>query len=106
MVTLLWLIHRDFRNLRELTRRRPFFALLATGGVDGDRVHLAATAVSSCEASAVLEQPLGRSGKKLLDQQKIEPTSMRGASDDLPRVSIHGAICMYVGVAGRRVVMW
>ena len=71
---------------------RPF----RHGGGAGERVLLAATAASSCEASTVLEEPLGRSGKKLLGERKIEPTSMRGASDDLLPVSIHGAICMYV----------
>ena len=30
---------------------------------------------------------------------------MRGASDDLSPVSIHGAICTYIGVVGRFLVM-
>ena len=83
-----------------------FSPFLSTEGGAGERVFLAATAVSSCEASTVLEEPLKRSGKKLLGERKNEPTSMRSASDDLPPVSIHGAICMYTGVAGHRVVMW
>ena len=75
------------------------------GGGAGEVVLLAATVVCSCEASTVLEEPLGRSGKKLLGERKIEPTSMRGASDDLSPVSIHGAICTSIGVVGRFLVM-
>ena len=42
-----------------------FFALFATGAAEDRILLLAATAVSSYEASTILEEPLGRSGKKL-----------------------------------------
>ena len=70
--------------------------LFRHGGPPAKEYFWVAAPVSSCEASIILEEPLGRSGKKLLGERKIEPTSMRGASDDLPPVYIHGAICMYV----------
>ena len=83
-----------------------FFALFATGAAEDRILLLAATAVSSYEASTILEEPLGCCGKKLLGERKIEHTSMRGALDDQPPVSIHHDICRYIGVAGLHVAMW
>ena len=76
-----------------------FFSHFSPRGPAGERVFvlLASTAVSSCEASTILEEPLGRSGEKLLSERKIEPTSMRGASDDLPSVlSMVLYVCLWV----------
>ena len=58
----------------------------------------------------ILEEPLVSSGRKLLGERKIEPTSMRGASDDPSPVSIHGTVCTrYVCMSITsvwRVVVW
>ena len=81
-----------YSGLRRGTRLW-FLRLFRYGGPPAKEYLWVATAVSSCETSIILEE-LGRSGKKLLGERKIEPTSMRGASDDLPPV--YGAICMYV----------
>ena len=84
-----------------------FFSPFSPRGPAGERVLLlVATAVSSCEASTILEVPLGGSGKKLLWRTKNRAHLDAGCSDDLPPVSVHGAMCMRIGVVGRGVVMW
>ena len=79
-----------------------FFDLLALGGgFVFLTVLLPATAVSSCEASTVLEEPLGCSGKMFVGERKIEP---RGAADDLPAACVHpwGYMYIYTRIGQRR----
>ena len=60
-------------DLRKGTRggaRLCFFRPFRHEGTAEERVLLVATAVLSCEASPILEEPLGRSGTKLLWRTK------------------------------------
>ena len=75
----------------------------------GEKALLASTSVSSCETSTILEEPLGRCGKKLLGERKIEPTSMRGASDGLlPESMVLRVYVYWCGGSwcGDMMVMW
>ena len=71
----------------------------------GEKVLLAATTVSSCKSSTILDKPLGRSGKKILREHKIEPNSMRGVPDDLPPVPMHIGMAWRIVAFFRGVVM-